>query len=50
MYRNGKFTIGINAEKVLSAGFTGLNTKTGDLMTIRVKQASTDTLSQADKM
>ena len=50
MYRNRKFIIGIDTEKVLSAGFTGLNTKAGDLMTIRVKQASTDDKSQADKM
>ena len=50
MYRNRKFIVGIDTEKVLSAGFTGLNTKAGDLMTIRVKQASTDGASQADKM
>jgi len=50
MYRNRKFIVGIDTEKVLSAGFTGLNTKAGDLMTIRVKQMSTDPWSQAEKM
>ena len=50
LYRNRKFIVGIDTEKVLSAGFTGLNTKAGDLMTIRVKQMSTDPPSQADKM
>ena len=35
-----KFICGIDTEKVLEAGFTGMNTKDGDLMTIKVKQAS----------
>ena len=37
MYRSSHFIIGIDAEKVLEAGYTGLNTKNGDLMLIRVK-------------
>jgi hypothetical protein len=32
--------VGIDTEKILEAGFTGMNTKAGDLMTIKVKQAS----------
>lgn len=36
-YRSTKFIFGIDTEKMLSAGFTGLNTKAGDLMTIRAK-------------
>ena len=36
-YRNYKFICGIDTEKVLEAGFTGLNTRAGDLMTIKVK-------------
>ena len=36
-YRDYKFIIGIDTEKVLEAGFTGLNTRAGDLMTIKVK-------------
>ena len=31
------FIIGIDAEKVLEAGYTGLNTKNGDIMLIKVK-------------
>ena len=39
-YRSHKFVIGIDSEKILEAGFTGINTKAGDLMCIKVKQAS----------
>ena len=34
------FTAGVDTEKVIEAGFTGLNTKRGDLMTIRAKAAN----------
>ena len=34
-YQSYKHIIGIDTEKVLSAGFTGLNTKAGDLMTVK---------------
>ena len=37
-YRSHKFIIGIDTEKILEAGFTGINTKAGDLMVIKVKQ------------
>ena len=37
MYRSMHFIIGFDAEKVLEAGYTGLNTKNGDLMLIKVK-------------
>ena len=30
-WHNNRFIVGIDTEKVLSAGFTGLNTKAGDL-------------------
>ncbi len=36
-YRSSKHIIAIDTEKVLEAGFTGLNTRAGDLMTIKVK-------------
>ena len=36
-YRSYKHIIAIDTEKVLEAGFTGLNTRAGDLMTIKVK-------------
>ena len=37
-YRSHKFIVGIDTEKILEAGFTGINTKAGDLMVIKVKQ------------
>ena len=36
-YRSHNQIIGIDTEKVLSAGFTGINTRAGDLMTIKAK-------------
>ena len=39
-YRSHKFIVGIHTEKILEAGFAGVNTKAGDLMVIKVKQAS----------
>ena len=39
-YRSHKFIVGIDCEKVLEAGWTGINTKAGDLMVIKVKQGS----------
>ena len=49
-YRNRKFILAIDTEKVLSAGFTGLNTKAGDLLTVKVKHISALADDQADKM
>ncbi len=37
MYRDHKFILGTDCEKVLDAGFTGLNTRAGDLMTVKFK-------------
>ncbi|MFM7985032.1 MAG: hypothetical protein ACKPKO_37505, partial [Candidatus Fonsibacter sp.] len=39
-YRGSKFIIGIDTEKVLDAGFTGLNTRSGDLLTVKFKYAT----------
>ena len=36
-YRNDKFIIGCDTEKALQAGFTGLNTRQGDLLSIKLK-------------
>jgi hypothetical protein len=33
--------MGFDTEKIIEAGFTGLNSKAGDLMTIRVKSTGT---------
>ena len=39
-YINGHFIIGVDTEKIIEAGFTGLNTRAGDIMTIRAKGAN----------
>ena len=41
-YRHFKFIIGLDLEKVLGAGFTGINTKAGDLLTIKTKSLAED--------
>jgi hypothetical protein len=43
-YRNFRFIVGIDTEKVLAAGFTGLNSKAGDLMTLKFKALSGGTV------
>mgnify|MGYP003347592205 CR=1 FL=1 len=42
-YRSQKFVLGTDCEKVLDAGFTGLNTRAGDLMTVKFKYAGKGT-------
>jgi hypothetical protein len=49
-YRKSKFIFGIDTEKMLQAGFTGLNTKAGDLMTIRSKCLTSTTANIHDSM
>ena len=39
-YRNDHFIIGVDTERILEAGFTGLNTRAGDLVLIRAKGAN----------
>ena len=39
-YRDYKFILGTDCEKVLDAGFTGLNTRAGDLMSVSLKYAT----------
>jgi hypothetical protein len=41
-FRNDHFIIGIDTEKILEAGFTGLNTRSGDLMVVRGKYANSN--------
>ena len=36
-YRNDHFVIGIDTEKALGASYTGLSTRSGDLLSVRVK-------------
>ena len=42
-YRDNKLIIGTDCEKVLDAGFTGINTRAGDLMTVKLKYNSSGT-------
>jgi len=42
-YRDNKLIIGTDCEKVLGAGFTGINTRAGDLMTVKLKYNSSGT-------
>ena len=37
-YRSRKYIIGLDLEKISSAGFTGLGTKAGDLLTMNFKE------------
>jgi hypothetical protein len=46
-YRNEHFVIGIDTEKALGASWTGLNTKHGDLLSIRLKAQDKATLTSA---
>jgi hypothetical protein len=49
-YWHYKFIIGLDLEKVLGSGFTGINTKAGDLITIKTKCNIADTIWNAKKM
>ena len=51
-YRFNKLILGTDCEKVLDAGFTGLNTRAGDLMTVKFDlKATTDlTLRKPDRI
>ena len=50
-YRTDHFIIGIDTEKILEAGFTGINTRSGDLMIVRGKFSnSNDTTAWASSV
>ena len=46
-YRNTKFVIGVDTEKVLGASFSGYNSKAGDLTVLRLKPVGTASLTGA---
>ena len=46
-YRNYKFIVAIDTEKVLEAGFTGLSTRAGDMMTIKAKAVDSASMGTA---
>ena len=47
-YRSRKYIIGLDLEKISGAGFTGLSTKAGDLLTINFRDC--DALGAADSI
>jgi hypothetical protein len=52
-YRNDHFVIGIDTEKALGASYTGINTRAGDLLSVRVKatdKAVLTSLKMPDQM
>ena len=44
-YRDYKFILGTDCEKVVDAGFTGLNTRAGDLLSVSLKYADKGAVS-----
>ena len=49
-YRDNKFVIGIDTEKVLEAGWTGLNTRAGDLMRVKFDLRVADAVRRPDRI
>ena len=49
-FRDYKFILATDCERVLSAGFTGINTRAGDLLTVKLKYNSNDVTRLADRM
>ena len=47
-YRSRKYIIGLDLEKISGAGFTGVSTKAGDLLTINFRDC--DATGQADSV
>ena len=49
-YRDYKFIIGVDTEKVLEAGFTGMNTKAGDILNLRFDHNDSTVTNYAHSM
>ena len=49
-YRDDKFIIGIDTEKILEASWTGINTRAGDLLSISFNHKDTNEANYATKM
>ena len=49
-YHDNRLVMGIDLEKSLGASFTGLNTRGGDLMTIKYKLKTATPSRKADRM
>jgi hypothetical protein len=49
-YQDSKFILAIDMEKVLGAGFAGMNTKAGDILNVRFDHNNTNTDTYAHEM
>lgn len=49
-YRRNKFVLAIDTERVLSASFTGLNTRSGEMLNIRLDNTGTNSANYAHNM
>ena len=49
-YRTRKFIMGIDTEKVLEAGFTGMNTRANDMLSVRFEMEGTLVERQPDQL
>ncbi len=49
-FRDYKMILATDCERVLNAGFTGINTRAGDLLTVKLKYNSTDADRLADRI
>ena len=47
-FRDHKFILGTDCEKVLDAGFTGINTRAGDLMTVKFRNVKNQLIDEND--
>ena len=47
-YRDHKLILGTDCEKVLDAGFTGINTRAGDLMTVKFRNVKNQLIDEND--
>ena len=44
-YRTRRYIVGFDCEKISGAGFTGLSTKAGDLLTVNFRNCGNETLN-----
>ena len=49
-YRNNKFILAIDFERVIEAGFSGMNTRAGDILNVRFDHRDTDSSHYAHQM
>ena len=49
-YRHSKFILGIDTERQLGSGFTGINTRAGDVISIRFTHRDTDVTKYATQV